>query len=130
MHSLPERPTRYCASIVCLTSGSRNAKWPNRPGALADTGTAVASIIEQTERNDASAMVCVTRAIEGQVVNALEAKFPKRMIISHPIQAPGQSLRERGQLDERPELEPSRDEGALDRVRERASERDPTHWSG
>jgi hypothetical protein len=101
----------------------------DRPGALEDTPTAVAAIIEQTEKDDASPVVCVTRAIGEQVADALETKFPRRLIISHPIQAPGQSLRERGRLDERPEPAPSRDEGVLDRVRERVAERDPSHWS-
>jgi hypothetical protein len=93
------------------------------PGAMTDTATAVTAIIEQTERNDASAMVRVARAIGEQVGDALEKKFPRRTIISHPIIAPGQSLRERGQLDERPELEPGRDHDALDRALDRSAER-------
>jgi hypothetical protein len=90
----------------------------NKPGAITDTATAVAAIIEHAEESKGD-LVSVARAIGEQVADALERKFPKRTIISSPITSPGQSQRERGRLVEQPELDPVRIAEAADRAAER-----------
>jgi hypothetical protein len=87
----------------------------DRPGAMTDTATAVASIIEQTEGDGSTPPVCVTRSIGAQVADALQAKFPKRLIISSPIVGPSDSMRERGRLVNEPQVEPGRDHDAVRR---------------
>jgi hypothetical protein len=97
-----------------------------------DVATAVDAIIEQHEKADNSSMVCVTRSIGERVADALQARFPKRMIMAMPIMAPGESHRERGRLVEQPELEAGRDVDAAGRRHKRISAmRDPksTHWA-
>jgi hypothetical protein len=104
----------------------------DRPNALTDTATAVAAIVEHAERDDNSPMVCVAHAIGDQVTDALERKFPKRMIICQPIVGPNDAERARGRLPINPEVQPDRNAEAIDRAAERMEKirgNKPTHWA-
>jgi hypothetical protein len=80
----------------------------------------VAAIVAEAEIEDGRKIVCVTRAIQDAVLDALQAAYPKRMIIYRPIVEPGQSLRETTRPDI--DLAPSRDGDAIDRAAERISQ--------
>jgi hypothetical protein len=95
----------------------------DRPGAMTDVAAAVAAIVEQTDGDGNTPPVCVTRAIGEQVGDALDRKFPKRMIISHPITSPSDSMRERGKLVNEPQVAVGRDADAAVRAADRAAAR-------
>jgi alkanesulfonate monooxygenase SsuD/methylene tetrahydromethanopterin reductase-like flavin-dependent oxidoreductase (luciferase family) len=104
----------------------------DKPGALTDAAAAIAAIVEHAERDDSSPMVCVARSIGDQVADALERKFPKRMIISQPVVGPNDAQRARGRLPIDTDLQPDRAAEAVDRAAERMERirgNKPTHWA-
>jgi hypothetical protein len=99
-----------------MKPGFQFVVYDKHPGVVTDVNTAVQAIIEQANTNEGE-LTYVTRAIQDEVVETLERRFPRRWVLCYPIVTPGESQRERGRLVH--DYDPARAAEAADRVAER-----------
>jgi hypothetical protein len=93
--------------------------YDKHPAAMTDAKAAVEAIIAEADSEHCRKIIYVTRAIQDEVMQMLERRFPKRLVICQPIVAPGQSLRETARPQTDLDLDPVRIADAADRAAER-----------